>query len=287
MRVLTRKAKAGGNPVRSNMLRDITLGQYYQTESVIHKMDPRVKLGGTILFIISLFFFKNYAGYVIAALFLGLVIRLSKVPFKFMVKGMKTIVMLMLITVVFNLFLTPGTPLFTIWKLTITQEGLKMAISMAIRLTLLIIGSSVMTLTTTPNNLTDGMEKMMGPLKVFKVPVHEVAMMMSIALRFIPILLEETDKIMKAQIARGADFESGNIFKRAKAMVPLLVPLFISAFRRANDLAMAMEARCYRGGEGRTKMKPLIYHKRDYIAYGCIAAYMVISIVVGRLPFLP
>ena len=287
MRVLTRKAKAGGNPVRSNMLRDITLGQYYQTESVIHKMDPRVKLGGTILFIISLFFFKNYAGYVIAALFLGLVIRLSKVPFKFMVKGMKTIVMLMLITVVFNLFLTPGTPLFTIWKLTITQEGLKMAISMAIRLTLLIIGSSVMTLTTTPNNLTDGMEKMMGPLKVFKVPVHEVAMMMSIALRFIPILLEETDKIMKAQIARGADFESGNIFKRAKAMVPLLVPLFISAFRRANDLAMAMESRCYRGGEGRTKMKPLIYHKRDYIAYGCIAAYMVISIVVGRLPFLP
>ena len=213
-------------------------------------MDPRVKLGGTILFIISLFFFKNYAGYVIAALFLGLVIRLSKVPFKFMVKGMKTIVMLMLITVVFNLFLTPGTPLLTIWKL-------------------------------------PGMEKMMGPLKVFKVPVHEVAMMMSIALRFIPILLEETDKIMKAQIARGADFESGNIFKRAKAMVPLLVPLFISAFRRANDLAMAMEARCYRGGEGRTKMKPLIYHKRDYIAYGCIAAYMVISIVVGRLPFLP
>lgn len=287
MRVPTREVKAGGNPVRSNMLRDITLGQYYQTESLIHRMDPRVKLGGTILFIISLFFFKNYAGYVIAALFLGLVIRLSKVPFKFMVKGMKTIVMLMLITVVFNLFLTPGTPLFTIWKLTITQEGLKMAISMAIRLTLLIIGSSVMTLTTTPNNLTDGMEKMMGPLKVFKVPVHEVAMMMSIALRFIPILLEETDKIMKAQIARGADFESGNIFKRAKAMVPLLVPLFISAFRRANDLAMAMEARCYRGGEGRTKMKPLIYHKRDYIAYGCIAAYMVISIVVGRLPFLP
>lgn len=287
MRVLTRKAKAGGNPVRSNMLRDITLGQYYQTESVIHKMDPRVKLGGTLLFIISLFFFKNYAGYVIAALFLGMVIRLSKVPFRFMVKGMKTIVMLMMITVVFNLFLTQGTPLFKIWKLTITQEGLKMAISMAIRLTLLIIGSSVMTLTTTPNNLTDGMEKMMGPLKIFKVPVHEVAMMMSIALRFIPILLEETDKIMKAQIARGADFESGNIFKRAKAMVPLLVPLFISAFRRANDLAMAMEARCYRGGEGRTKMKPLVYHKRDYIAYGCIVAYMVVSIVVGRLSFLP
>ena len=154
---------------------------------------------------------------------------------------------------------------------------------MAIRLVFLIIGSSVMTLTTTPNNLTDGMEKMMKPLKVFKVPVHEMAMIMSIALRFIPILLEETDKIMKAQIARGADFESGNIINRAKAMVPLLVPLFISAFRRANDLAMAMEARCYRGGEGRTKMKPLIYQKQDYIAYGCIACYLAISIGLGRI----
>ena len=261
------------------MLRDITLGQYYQTESVIHKMDPRVKLGGTILFIISLFFFKNYAGYVIAALFLGLVIRLSKVPFKFMVKGMKTIVMLMMITVVFNLFLTQGTPLLTIWKLTITQEGLKMAISMAIRLTLLIIGSSVMTLTTTPNNLTDGMEKMMGPLKVFKVPVHEVAM--TIALRFIPILLEETDKIMKAQIARGADFESGNIFKRAKAMVPLLVPLFISAFRRADELATAMECRCYHGGEGRTKLHALHYAGRDYTAY-CLGTLMLAGVIVLR-----
>lgn len=265
------------------MLRDITLGQYYQTESVIHRMDPRVKLGGTLLYIFSLFFFKNFVGYVVAALFLALIIKLSKVPFKFMVKGMKTILFLLMITVVFNLFLTPGTPLITIWKLTITIEGLKMALTMAIRLTMLIIGSSVMTLTTTPNNLTDGMEKMMRPLRIFKVPVHEVAMMMSIALRFIPILLEETDKIMKAQIARGADFESGNLIKRAKAMVPLLVPLFISAFRRANDLAMAMEARCYRGGEGRTKMKPLIYRKQDFIAYGCIAVYLVVSITVGRL----
>ncbi len=265
------------------MLRDITLGQYYQTESVIHKMDPRVKLGGTILYIISLFFFKNYLGYLIAALFLAVVIKLSKVPFKFMVRGMKAILFLLLITVAFNLFLTPGTPLVHIWKLTITVEGLKMALTMAIRLTLLIIGSSVMTLTTTPNNLTDGMEKMMRPLKVLKVPVHEVAMMMSIALRFIPILLEETDKIMKAQMARGADFESGNLFRRAKALVPILVPLFISAFRRANDLAMAMEARCYRGGEGRTKMKPLSYKKRDYFAYGCIVLYLVSSIVVGRL----
>lgn len=267
------------------MLRDITLGQYYQTESVIHRMDPRVKLGGTLLFIISLFFFKNFLGYAIAAIFLGTVIKLSKVPFKFMVRGMKTIMLLLLITVLFNLFLTPGTPIFTVWRLTVTVEGVRMAVSMAVRLSLLIIGSSLMTLTTTPNNLTDGMEKIMRPLKIFKVPVHEVAMMMSIALRFIPILLEETDKIMKAQIARGADFESGNLIKRAKALVPLLVPLFISAFRRANDLAMAMEARCYRGGEGRTKMKPLIYARRDYIAYACIFVYLVTSIFVGRLSF--
>lgn len=266
------------------MLRDITLGQYYQTESVIHKMDPRVKLGGTLLYIISLFLFKNFLGYLVAALFLAVVIKLSKVPFKFMIKGMKAILFLLLITVGFNLFLTPGEPLVTFWKLSITVEGLKLAFTMVIRLTLLIIGSSVMTLTTTPNNLTDGMEKMMNPLKVLKVPVHEVAMMMSIALRFIPILLEETDKIMKAQLARGADFESGNLIRRAKALVPILVPLFISAFRRANDLAMAMEARCYRGGEGRTKMKPLAYKKRDYIAYAGVAVYLIGSVVVGRLP---
>lgn len=265
------------------MLRDITLGQYYQTDSVIHRMDPRVKLGGTVLYIISLFFFKNYVGYLVAALFLGMVIKFSKVPFKFMVKGMKAIVFLLAITVLFNLFLTSGTPLVSLWKLTITQEGLRLAVTMSIRLSLLVIGSSIMTLTTTPNNLTDGMERMMRPLKLIRVPVHEVAMMMSIALRFIPILLEETDKIMRAQIARGADFESGNLIKRAKAMVPLLVPLFISAFRRANDLAMAMEARCYRGGEGRTKMKPLIYKRRDYVAYVCIFVYLVVSIFVGRV----
>lgn len=265
------------------MLRDITLGQYYQTESVIHKMDPRVKLGGTMLYIVSLFCFKNFVGYIIAALFLAMVIKFSRVPFKFMVKGMKAVLFLLIITLVFNLFLTPGTPIFTIWKLSVTIEGLKVAGTMAIRLCFLIIGSSVMTLTTTPNNLTDGMEKMLSPLKKIKVPVHEISMMMSIALRFIPILLEETDKIMKAQIARGADFESGNLIKKAKALVPLLVPLFISAFRRANDLAMAMEARCYKGGEGRTKMKPLKYCRRDYVAYAVIAVYFVVSIVIGRL----
>lgn len=265
------------------MLRDITLGQYYQTESVIHRLDPRVKLSGTLLYIISLFFFKNYIAYLIAILFLAIVIKLSHVPFRFMVKGMKAIVFLLLITVIFNLFLTPGEVLVSLWKLKITREGLGTAVTMAVRLTILIIGSSIMTLTTTPNNLTDGMEKGMRPLKVFHVPVHEVAMMMSIALRFIPILLEETDKIMKAQIARGADFESGSLIRRAKALVPLLVPLFISAFRRANDLAMAMEARCYRGGDGRTKMKPLIYQKRDRIAYGCILLYLAVSIGVGRV----
>ena len=265
------------------MLRDITLGQYYQTDSVIHRLDPRVKLTATIAFIVSLFLVKNIWGYLIAALFLAAVIRMSNVPFKFMVKGMKAIVFLLLLTVVFNLFLTPGEPLIQIWKLTITIEGAKLAGMMAVRLTFLIIGSSVMTLTTTPNNLTDGMESLMKPLGKIKVPVHEIAMMMSIALRFIPILLEETDKIMKAQIARGADFESGNIVKKAKAMVPLLVPLFISAFRRANDLAMAMEARCYRGGEFRTKMKPLVYKKRDFMAYVVVVLYLAACVVIGRI----
>ena len=249
------------------MIRDITIGQYYQTDSVIHRLDPRVKLVATLVFIVSLFLVNNILGYVIAALFLFSMIKLSHVPFKFIVKGMKAIVFLLMITVVFNLFLTPGEAVFSIWKLSISREGIILAAKMAVRLTFLILGSSIMTLTTTPNNLTDGMEKGLKPLRLFKVPVHEVAMMMSIALRFIPILLEETDKIMKAQMARGADFESGGLIQKAKSLVPLLVPLFISAFRRANDLAMAMEARCYRGGDGRTKMKPLCYKKRDYIAY--------------------
>lgn len=265
------------------MLRDITLGQYYQTDSVIHRLDPRVKLVTTLCFIVSLFIVDNWIGYVIAGLFLLAVIRLSKVPFKFMIRGMKAIVFLLLIAVVFNLFLTPGEPLVTLWKLTITKEGVRLASFMAVRLVFLIMGSSVMTLTTTPNNLTDAIEKLLGPLKVIRVPVHEIAMMMSIALRFIPILLEETDKIMKAQIARGADFESGNLIKKAKSLVPLLVPLFISAFRRANDLAMAMEARCYRGGEHRTKMKPLAYRKRDGIAYGIVVCYLAFCIVFGKI----
>ncbi len=267
------------------MLRDITLGQYYQTDSVLHRMDCRVKLVATLVYIISLFLVDHIGGFVIAAVFLAVCIRLSKVPFSFMVKGMKSIVFLMLFAVVFNLFLTPGNPVITFWKLRITDAGIRMAVQMAVRLTLLIIGSSLMTLTTTPNHLTDGMESLLKPLKKIKVPVHEVAMMMSIALRFIPILMEETDKIMKAQIARGADFESGNLIQKARAMVPLLVPLFIAAFRRANDLAMAMEARCYRGGEGRTKMKPLVYKRNDYIAYGALLLYLAAALTVGR--FLP
>ena len=264
------------------MLRDITLGQYYQTDSVIHKLDPRVKLIATIAFIISLFVVKSWVGYVVAAVFLAVVIRLSHVPFRYMVKGMKAIVFIMLITVVFNLFLTPGEVLVSFWKIRITKEGLRQAVTMAVRLSFLIVGSSVMTLTTTPNSLTDAMEKLMKPLRVFKVPVHEVAMMMSIALRFIPILIEETDIIMKAQMARGADFENGNLIKRAKNMVPLLVPLFVSAFRRADDLAMAMEARCYVGGKGRTKMKPLRYAARDRLAYLILLSYLT-GIILLRI----
>ena len=267
------------------MLRDITLGQYYQTESVIHRLDPRVKLVTTICFIISLFLVDNWIGYLIAILFLALVIRLSRVPVKFMVRGMKSILFLLIVAGCFNLFLTPGEVLVSFWKLKITKEGIFLASFMALRLILLIMGSSVMTLTTTPNQLTDGLEKLLGPLKHLRVPVHEIAMMMSIALRFIPILMEETDKIMKAQIARGADFESGNLIKKAKSLVPLLVPLFISAFRRANDLAMAMEARCYRGGEHRTKMKPLIYRKRDWCAYGAVLVYLAVIVVFGKILF--
>ena len=265
------------------MLRDITLGQYYPADSVIHKLDPRVKLFGTLIYIISLFVFKGLPAFILAAIFLVVLIKLSKVPFSYMVKGLKTIVLIMLFAAVFNLFLTPGTKLVSFWIFTITYEGLKNAVVMMVRLIFLIIGTSLMTLTTTPNELTDGLEKALSPLKYIKVPVHEIAMMMSIALRFIPILIEETDKIMKAQMARGADFEHGNLIQKAKNMVPLLVPLFVSAFRRANDLAMAMEARCYRGGEGRTKMKPLHYQKRDRMAYLTLLVYLAAVIGLRNL----
>ena len=262
---------------------DVVIGQYYPSGSAIHKLDPRVKLISTFCFIISLFVVRNIWGYVIVTAFLALIVIASKVPFGYLLRGMRGILILMLITVIFNLFLTPGHVVLSFWKLKITSEGIILSVKMIIRLSYLIIGSSIMTLTTTPNNLTDGLESIMRPLRVFHVPVHEIAMMMSIALRFIPILLEETDIIKKAQISRCADFESGNFISRAKNMVPLLVPLFISAFRRANDLAMAMEARCYRGGDGRTKMKPLIYKKRDASAYVTVAAFMVLCCTVGRM----
>ena len=265
------------------MIRDITIGQYYSANSKLHRLDPRVKIVCTFLFLISLFCFQNIWGYVIATIFLASIIRISKVPFKFIVKGLRPVIMLLMITVLFNLFLTKtGTVIFEAWVFKITDEGLRTAGFMTVRLIYLILGSSLMTFTTTPNALTDGIEKLLWPLRKIKLPVHEIAMMMSIALRFIPILLEETDKIMKAQIARGADLESGNIIQKAKAMIPILVPLFVSAFRRATDLAMAMEARCYRGGEGRTKMKPLVYQKKDYIAYAVMIVYVVVAVLVGR-----
>ena len=260
------------------MLRDITLGQYYPTDSVLHRLDPRTKLFGTLVYIVTLFLADSLFGYAAAALFLVLAIKLSNVPVKFMVRGLKAIVFLLLISVSFNLFLTPGTPIFKIGFLQMTWEGLELATFMAVRLIFLVMGSTILTLTTTPNQLTDGLEKSLGFLNRVGVPVHEVSMMMSIALRFIPILVEETDKIMKAQMARGADFESGNLIQTAKAMVPLLVPLFISAFRRATDLAMAMEARCYRGGEGRTKMKPLHYEGRDKKTYAVYLVYFLASL---------
>ena len=269
------------------MFREITIGQYYPADSVIHKLDPRVKLAGTLLFLISLFVFGSISSYAVATIFLVTVIYLSKVPPRFMLKGLKAIFILMLVTIAFNLFLTPGETLVQVWKLRITKEGVRMAVHMAIRLIYLVVGSSVMTLTTTPNDLTDGMEKGMGFLKKIKVPVHEIAMMMSIALRFIPILMEETDKIIKAQSARGADFESGGIIKKAKSMIPILVPLFISAFRRANDLAMAMEARGYHGGEGRTKMYPLEYKKRDRYAYLVLLVYLVLMYLASRFVKIP
>jgi len=276
------------------MLREITLGQYYSADSVLHRLDPRTKLIGTLVYLISLFLFTNPYVYLTAAVFLTCAILLSKVPFSYMVKGLKSIFFLLIFTALLNMFFIKGEVLVSFWKLTISKEGFKQAVYMAVRLILLVIGSNLMTLTTTPTRLTNAMEYVMRPLKIFRVPVHEIAMMMSIALRFIPILLDETDKIMKAQLARGADFESGNVIKKAKALVPVLVPLFISAFRRANDLAMAMEARCYHGGKGRTQMKPLKYAKRDLAAYLVVAAYLTTLVFCGKylaqlvptLPFL-
>ena len=265
------------------MLRDITLGQYYNTKSVIHDLDPRTKILGTMVYMVSLFAFNSFWTYLIAFAALCTVIVLSKVPVRFMLRGMKAIFLFLTITVLYNLFLTQGDTIFSFWIFNVTIQGLKQAILMFFRLTFLVVGTSILTLTTTPSNLTDGLESLMHPLKWIRIPVAAIAMMMSIALRFIPVLTEETDKIMRAQKARGADFDNKNLFKRIKSYVPILVPLFISAFRRANDLATAMEARAYRGGDGRTKMKPLKYKAGDWIAYTSMLLYGITALAITVL----
>lgn len=235
------------------MLKDITLGQYFPGDTFIHRLDPRVKLLSVLLYIIALFSAKYFLTYSIMILVLGVSIAVSKVGLKTILKGVKPIFVVVIVTGVLNLFYTPGEPLVKFWIFTITKEGIFSAFFMITRIIMLIIGTFLLTYTTSPISLTDGLELLLNPLKKIKVPVHELSMMMSIALRFIPTLIEETDKIMSAQKARGADFETGSLFKRAKALLPLLVPLFISAFRRADELAIAMECRCYHGGEGRDR----------------------------------
>lgn len=261
------------------MIRDITIGQYYPGDSWIHKLDPRVKILGTLLYIVSLFLVKDFLGFGIALAFLALCIAVSKVPLSFMLKGLKPIFLIILFTFLINMFLTSGKVLVQLGPFSITEEGLYKAVFMAFRLVLLIIGSSLLTLATKPISLTDGMEKLLSPFEKLGLPAHELAMMMTIALRFIPTLLEETDKIMKAQMARGADFESGNILRRAKALIPILVPLFISAFRIAQDLAMAMEARCYGSNGKKTRMNGMKICSRDIVACLIFAAFLAMIIL--------
>ena len=265
------------------MLKDITLGQYFPGTSVIHRLDPRTKLLGVILYIVALFLAKSWISYGVVLAFLILAISVSKIPPKSIVSGMKPLVVILIFTGVLNLFYSDGgVVLVKIWKLTITSEGLTRAIFMTSRILMLISGTFLLTYTTSPIALTDGLESLLGPLKKLHVPVHELSMMMCIALRFIPTLIEETDKIMNAQKARGADFENGSIIDRAKAMIPVLVPLFISAFRRADELATAMECRCYQGGEGRTKMKLLRYGRNDFYAFGGLTALIaVVAVLAG------
>lgn len=262
------------------MIRDITLGQYYPGESFIHRLDPRIKIIATILFIVELFIVDDFIGFGVCAAALCAIVCVSKVPLGFIMRGLKPILLIIIFTFCLNIFMVDGRVLWQWGFLKITAEGLYTAVFMGLRLILLIIGSSLLTLTTKPISLTDGIERLLGPLSHIGVPTHEIAMMMSIALRFIPTLLEETDKIMKAQQARGADFESGNIFSRAKSLIPILVPLFISAFRIAQDLAMAMEARCYRGGKGRTRMHEMKFGGRDIAAMIGLAAFLAVVILM-------
>ena len=265
------------------MLRDITLGQYFPGKSWIHKLDPRIKIIATLLFIIELFIVDNFIGFLIAGIVLGILIVVSKVPVSYIMRGLKPILLILIFTFALNMFMVDGRILWQ-WKfLKITAEGLEVAVFMAIRLVLLLMGSSMLTLCTRPLALTDGIERLLSPFKKIGLPAHDIAMMMTIALRFIPTLLEEADKIMKAQQARGADFESGGLMKRAKSLIPILVPLFVGAFRIAQDLAMAMEARCYRGGENRTRMNEMKFRKRDYAAIVMMVLFLAVIIIESRL----
>ena len=248
------------------MLKDITLGQYFPGDSFVHKLDPRTKLLMVFLYIIALFLANGFVGYGVMIAVTGLFIALSKVPLKAMFRGLKAVILIIVLTAVLNMFYTDGNVLVQVWKLKITDQGLIKALFMVLRIVMLICGTFLLTYTTAPVALTDGMELLLNPLKKLKVPVHEMSMMMSMALRFIPTLIEETDKIISAQKARGADFETGSLIDRAKALLPILVPLFISAFRRADELAIAMESRCYNGGAGRTRMKQLRFKGSDYLA---------------------
>lgn len=263
-------------------IRDITLGQYYPGNSWIHKLDPRVKIMATILYIVALFVVQDFIGFAIAAAGLAAVIIISKVPLGFILRGLKPVFLIISFTLLINMFMIKGEVLVSFWVLEITREGLRTAIFMAIRLILLIIGSSLLTLTTKPISLTDGIEALLSPFKKIGLPAHELAMMMTIALRFIPTLMEETDKIMKAQQARGADFETGNLMSRAKALIPILVPLFISAFRIAQDLAMAMEARCYGGNIKRTRMNGMKLEKRD-LAASLLYVVFLAALILQRI----
>lgn len=247
------------------MIRDITIGQYVPGNSLLHRADPRTKIILTFIMMIFIFMIDTYWGYLSLTIFTAISVITSNIPIKFVLKGLKPILFIVIFAAVINMFTISGNPIFEFGFLKPTYEGLDVAVKMAIRLFLLIIIASMLTYTTTPIALTDGIEKLLGPLKYIKVPVHEISMMMTIALRFIPTLLEETDKIIKAQSSRGADFENGNFIARAKSFIPVLIPLFISAFRRADELATAMEARCYRGSEGRTRMKQLNFTKNDVI----------------------
>ena len=262
------------------MLKDITLGQYFPGNTVIHRLDARCKIVAVVIFIAAIFTAKSYVSYAFLIAVTGTMIAVSRIPLKNFLHGLKPVVVILIFTAVLNMFFTPGRELFHVWKIVVTREGLERAVFMVLRIMILIAGTFLLTYTTAPIALTDGLERLFKPLKKLHVPVHEMAMMMSMALRFIPTLIEETDKIMSAQKARGADFDTGNIFQRAKALLPLLVPLFVSAFRRADELATAMESRCYHGGKGRTRMKQLTWAARDTVALLIFAAFLAAVIVL-------